>query len=546
MSVNSSISKHKLGAGSFGRVLTMDALLKLHRKHKSPAVFLRWVDLKTGKVTESSLYGRLSTFVENTRQRLVFKENFDPFEGAEELDGNTRLLVEIVKKLTRNKVQATVVERTSPFHLSKDRSRFLVGIVFSGAQETHFPVYRLMDSDMTHFMHDFGDLITAEHVLDIVMSTLNMLNVMRKVGAHHRDIKDANMLYTVDCPGGEGVLQDPARLVRTGGCNVKFYLSDFGLVLMNPTPRSNVAGTPTFMSPLLFPDDYEAYEANHGYMSRTARMPDAETIYMTYFTDGGMIKLNPSQLWEKNDLYALATTLLQFNLKSAKLAELREFVLALLFGPIEPPRPHRSIMTIADAIAFYKRVRQNLAKVQRSIHVEVQPQIMPPRSVRHHATMPSASMWSSKRSTATPQKAVSSKTVSTKAVSSKTVSTKAVSTKAVSTKAVSTKAVSTKAVSSTQTAAASSRNRPKTSSSSVGVPSNKSKNTTDDNTQASKQAKKTNTSKNAAAGEEDILAKCRQQLFLREQQVGKLQVDNEMAILRYKRRIAQLEKGHNS
>ena len=382
-----------LGQGGFGSVVTSDELTHMVGPHEMVVMLV--VELGTGTVRESPVTD-VKLLLRQLRDKIVLKITDDD----NELSGNLSLLSRLAARMKHNKVSATVIDRTSPFFLHNGRKHFVAGFLIGtpaaqGAQYTlanvrmSIPVYRRMLGDLMDFYDRFGEVVTAQHVLDITMSTLYMLREMAAVRAHHVDIKEPNILYDIQCPTESSHRQVTAgHLRRLGGCQVRFALSDFGLIMLDPrrdTPTDS--GTPGFMSPLMyeryddFHNDYlspmwhtapgspkdvwQSYEMVHS--QTRVRTPAAKSGIRTGVTRGRqqlMPKLSGAQRFEKNDLYALGVMLMYFDYsQDERTRPINDLGVALVMGPAF----RGSIMTVDHAIEAYRKVRAALSSSERRL-----------------------------------------------------------------------------------------------------------------------------------------------------------------------------------
>jgi serine/threonine protein kinase len=218
---------------------------------------------------------------------------------------------------------------------------------------------------------------------------------MAAVRAHHVDIKEPNILYDVDCSTDKSNRQVTAgRLRRLGGCQVRFALSDFGLIMLDPrrsTPTDS--GTPGFRSPLMYdnyhdfrndymsfmwhtapgsPEDvWRSYEAARDSPVTRVRTATAKSRVRTGVTKSRrqqqlllLPKLTGAQRFEKNDLYALGVMLMYFDYdQDRRTRPINDLGVALVMGP----RFRGSIMTIDHAIESYRKVRAALSGSERRL-----------------------------------------------------------------------------------------------------------------------------------------------------------------------------------
>jgi serine/threonine protein kinase len=170
----------------------------------------------------------------------------------------------------------------------------------------------------------------------MIMSTLRMLKIMQGVGAHHVDIKEANLLYNIECPSKRSLRTAgdvrAAVLNRSGaGCSVQFVLSDFGLVMFNGDP-DHEGGTPGMIGPSrLYDKDMGKEVFTHYYQLPRSAGITAASVWASY--NAVMRKKRTLyQRFEKSDLYALGVMLFTFDLTDTRLDVLRKYAVALIMG----------------------------------------------------------------------------------------------------------------------------------------------------------------------------------------------------------------------
>jgi serine/threonine protein kinase len=372
----------KLGKGAFGVVRTLDELPRFVPYGAN----VYCVFVKVGTDVAYSKAIDLGTLVREFQRGVIFKAGLQGVDLTDELDGNVELLRAVCAGMVRNKVSATRIEEASPFFLI-NRSHFLAGIIAErGNTRTVFPVYRKMDGDLTHFYKLFGHTMTAKHVLDVVMATLVMLQEMRQVGAFHRDIKEPNLLYKVVCPSRAA--SSRPDFSRPGGCHVKFALSDYGLIMVNPTSLEH-AGTPGFMSPAYltgaFGNDHRGAIGEYvrwylvGPYFRRDLTP--QRVWMSYGLgkDQQMTRRQRTSpaaiaaITEKNDLHALGVMLSFFDYGAdARSRPFAEFVRKLILGPRDS-----NILTIQQAMSHYRELRTMFTKSEYVVHIPIDPSAQP-------------------------------------------------------------------------------------------------------------------------------------------------------------------------
>ena len=326
-----------------------------------------------------------------------------------ELNGNTQLLTRLGEKMARagNRVSATVLDNASPFMLEKGRRSFVVGAFTDPDAEgrrLYIPVYRRMQGNALKFYQELGDAVTAEHVLSLIESTLYMLREMKSVGAHHVDIKDENILVSVECPiRSPGARADPLRL---GGCHARFALCDYGLVLFNPRELM-IGGTPGFMLPLMYPpgpQGRQEFEEDFERIS-TAPSPTARGVWDSYAAQRRRrTPLSGDALHEKHDLYATGMILLGFDFTDPRARPLHELAARLVSG--DPG----GLWTVEAALLAYRAVRASMRGRERRIpapHVNVEEGDSRPLSLKESQALETRSRRSRSRgasATSLPEK----------------------------------------------------------------------------------------------------------------------------------------------
>ena len=400
-----------LGAGGFGRVVTADELL--HFMKPSDVVVLHAVQFKTGRVVKQVmrtqeekvsfvndlvdaeivikvdliLDGRTGrslaagtrrgtlaagtlaagTLAAGTLAAGTRRGTLDNATMRDELDGNTELLRRIAVSMQRNRVSAAVVQRTSPFVVSK-KQMFLVGLSLMTPRKDGtlklrhcFPMYRRMSGDIFQFYDTFGQMMTVQHVLDLTMNTLYMLREMKAVHAHHKDIKEENMLVEITCPRNRPV-RSFDDFMTPGGCEARFSLSDYGLVLFDPSPANDGSGTPGYRSPYVVGDVDEFFRD----VQSLLHIPlDPEALWASY---QARVPRSSAAKHEKSDLYALGIMLMGFDYEADERTHpLRTFAMDLVLGPAHPG----AIMTLERAMQAYRTLRAKYYRTERRLKVRV-------------------------------------------------------------------------------------------------------------------------------------------------------------------------------
>jgi hypothetical protein len=270
-----------------------------------------------------------------------------------ELRGNAELIARLV---SNNKLKRELVTSlASPFCYLSKRKTFVAGIVATD-RNTHrivhsFPVYRRMMGDVSSFYQAASGSITVNHILTMIMSTLQMLKLLQGVGANHMDIKECNMLFEVACNSTPRSTPSTTRqptltdlrdaLVKpsSAGCDVRFVLSNFGGIMFNTHPHKegesssgDTPGTPGMIGPS------RLYNTNQGakLFSATYSVPpssgiDKASVWESYRS--AMRKdVSRFKRFQKSDLYALGVMLFSFHLTQPQLKHLRQFAIALIKG----------------------------------------------------------------------------------------------------------------------------------------------------------------------------------------------------------------------
>jgi serine/threonine protein kinase len=129
--------------------------------------------------------------------------------------------------------------------------------------------------------------------IEAALAVLGMLDVMLKSDVHHCDIKEENVLYDV-------------TTTKDGEKNVRFALTDFGLVKMSPSQVS-IRGTPGSISPLMFHADPMSPDGRSRFAdeNRVAESIAPESEIWGSFDEFKKRPITPFQAYQKNDLYSI-------------------------------------------------------------------------------------------------------------------------------------------------------------------------------------------------------------------------------------------------
>jgi serine/threonine protein kinase len=243
-----------IGSGGQGTVYTMDDLPGKTRGWDE--MTLVTVDLKENRVVEKLVTVKaLAAMVTG----VVFKGalgNAGMHPGG--IDAEPRAEFETNMTIVRlfaergtSSVEWIVLARDSPLIFIKNRY-VVIGLKapneVKSTNQRWFPLYKRMVGDLKTLYHKhLKDELTAQTPLEAAVTMLKMLGAMRRVGVHHCDIKEENMLFDVEvCEEKGGKSKEP--------CRMSFALADYGLAKANPT-RVSTLGTAGSVSPLMFPGD---------------------------------------------------------------------------------------------------------------------------------------------------------------------------------------------------------------------------------------------------------------------------------------------------
>ena len=244
---------------------------------------------------------------------------------------------------------AVIMKHASPFVFEPASGRtpahFVAAIAVGhdASAAVAYPVYTRMKGDLESFFDTFGETLRVDDVLNILMSTLHMLTAMKAVHAHHNDVKEANILYNLDCPRGLDPYHNWSR------CHAKFALSDFGLVMFDADADASSGmydGTGGYMSPLMY-DRFADFSSRHF----AEHLFPAKKVWASYY---GNAQPTRKQVMEKNDLYAVGVMLLFFDYDSdrtGRAKRIRRLAERLVLG-------RGGIWSVEDAIDEYRSVRQ--------------------------------------------------------------------------------------------------------------------------------------------------------------------------------------------
>jgi serine/threonine protein kinase len=308
-----------LGEGGQGSVRTMDELPEV--VHGAPSVVSVSVDLLDS--TKGMVYSETPTSeTAKLVKAMVFKvalpgavqEGDADAETRNEFDKTTALARSFAQRLNDNETieqDIQTIERLSSLIITNNRY-LVVGIRLlepgeaadavpgpASRQQHWFPMYRRMAGDLHKYYKTRqqtieGDPLTMRTPIEAALAVLGMLEVMLKSDVHHCDIKEENVLYDV-------------TTTKDGAKNVRFALTDFGLVKMSPSHVS-IRGTPGSISPLMFDADPMSQDGRSRFAAenRVAESIATESeIWGSFDEFNKRSERTPFQAYQKNDLYSL-------------------------------------------------------------------------------------------------------------------------------------------------------------------------------------------------------------------------------------------------
>ena len=193
-----------------------------------------------------------------------------------------------------------------------------------------YPFYRRLSGTMLHLEATFGIAhITGRHIMLAAKAVLRILTTLRKIDAHHGDIKEENIMWLAPRPinikrRSSKSNSSSSKSSSQSSQDVQFALGDFGMGPHVSTRQSlSPFGTPGYQCPLMFPDTedgrmkYCSYYPNSlpsfyfpvSVKVHPSKIAAANDMWESYTHVRVAKKLKEHDITEKNDLYSLGVTL---------------------------------------------------------------------------------------------------------------------------------------------------------------------------------------------------------------------------------------------
>jgi serine/threonine protein kinase len=347
-----------LGKGSYGAVYVIEHLPELIRiemarhQHEPDARFvikLVRVPVARSRTVDEVEVSDVAALVHAYRNRVVLKAGLPKYNShlmkrhdyaEQELQSNIALVHGVSDAVSDAKsVDAWVdtLTKYTPFLFQTGTAGLgqAEAVVLAGLR-----LYRVVESSSSPPRHELvrsfilfrrmqGTLLdfkrlqmpTVQHIINLMLTVLVVLERMHTMPAYHTDVKDENILFDTKCPEGmvsanSSIKVDPKR------CRIEFALTDYGLVVLNPS-RIHYRGTPGYISPLLYPLELapseDALEFKRNYFDQIEEFLPAQAVLDSYSKARHALYMSrPSanqgvasavaihrRALEKNDLYAV-------------------------------------------------------------------------------------------------------------------------------------------------------------------------------------------------------------------------------------------------